>query len=160
LTFEAENGGPQNLLLYKFGTNMLQNVPMEALCDVNRIGAGIGVFLTDQSNNRIYLPDFVSDPFRTDSMPPARREIPRASPQHPIVLRVDETYALSIEFKFPQLPEGLRGKYYLRLVYYSGVGIYDRWVVGESQIRLDRKFWDATPFQGCTSTNTIKVFFE
>jgi hypothetical protein len=164
LNIEAKNAGSENIILYNFGTNILQNVPIEDLCDVNQVGAGICVFLTHQNGNRIYINDYIPDtimhdPFSNIGAYPTQKKSANDA-NRPVVLEGGGTHDLPVKFKFPELPEGLHGQYYLQLVYYSGVGIYDKWVVGDQQIQLDKKMWDAFPFQGCSSTNTIKLFFE
>lgn len=159
LSIRIKNNSEHNMLLYGLGSNVLNNSEMDRLCNPRLVGGGLGIFIFNEQNKRQYSSWSIPDSI--DHKPMPREKFEELMKQGTEKYLRGTRVAIKSDFSFFQRRIDLqqymlkRGTYYLQVVYYSGVGIKDNYVVGEEQIERDRQFYNAEIYQGCAVSNRI-----
>lgn len=159
LTVECKNSGNVNLLLYGIMSNLLTNADAERLCNVNRVGGGIGLMLFDHKLSPVYAVETIPDSIKHKRLDERTFKSEMADSKKRFlggtrVLKASQVLELVLNVDMRQF--NLRpGQYHLKLVYYAGKGLTDDFVVGQQQIERDMHLYDAKLYQGCVLSDQI-----
>jgi hypothetical protein len=161
IKLQCRNKGKRNLLLYGILSNVLTNAETERLCNVDRVGGGVGLLIFNNQLLPEYtiesIPDSIDykqidrDSFKKQ-MDKAKRQFLAGTRTVEAASVLDLTIKVNIR-QFKLKP----GKYYLQMIYYSGKGLRDNFVVGPEQIEKDMELHNAVVYQGCATSNQIVV---
>lgn len=153
-----------NILLYGILSNLIFDIDQQVLCDTEKVGAGLCIQVFDSADRRVpaeidlhrdgynrYLP---TDVF-IDKLARNRDKFLKGTK----VLSFGDTlmFNRTIDLRNFHLKPGY---YELQVVYYSGKGIYDDFVVGHDRVKQDEILYEAKPFQGCAISNRIQLVVQ
>ncbi|MBT1699009.1 hypothetical protein KK083_19095 [Fulvivirgaceae bacterium PWU4] len=161
LTLACRNGGTENLLLYGIMSNLRTNADIERLCNINRVGGGVGLMLLNQSMSPVHVIESIPDSidYKQYDNKHFSQEMEKGKARFLAgtrILKASEVLNLEMIVNIRQF--NLKpGRYYIQMVYYAGKGLKDNFVVGEEQIEKDMKLFDAVLYQGCAVSNKISI---
>jgi hypothetical protein len=158
VSIQTESKTEKALLLYGFGNNIIRPWKKTSeFCDLNRLGAGIALFVYDSANKNRFATIYIPKELKYKPMPKDTLESRNADLNTEylkgtkVVQGFDSDFSdVKIDLKDFDLE---RGMYHLQIIYYSG-RILEK-AVGRSQIEKDRKNYNAELYQGCAISNKI-----
>ena len=157
----SSNTGQRNLILYGFDSNLLTvGFTPEDLCASDEVGAGIGALIYTENHQRRYSsfgipPEIAYTPLSKERFERSVKESRRKFLSGTKVLTKMDTSTSRVSIPLEKFYL-TKGKYWIQIIYYSGKNVVTR-VVGEDKALEDKILYDANIFEGCATSNKIKL---
>jgi hypothetical protein len=158
ISLKCKNFTDKNLLLYGFESELRRYTDVVSICNVERTGGGIALFVYNE-RGEIQRPEWsIPDSIDYKPMPKERLEVILNNDRLRFINGkkiIKGSGVLYFDRKIDLKDFHLkRGRYYLQIGYYAGKGV-KKVMVGEEQIEKDKKAHAAELYQGCAISNKI-----